>query len=1253
LERVANEPHCETDWEVVADSLRSSRELVWKLQTKLDEAGKATEDTGSPASGTVYHASDRFSYARYNLRQVSDAVNELIGFLESDQMQLLNRPALLLAGAAGTGKSHLFCDVAKKRVGTGLPSVLLLGERFGDREPWAQIIEQLHLGCGMNELLGALDAAGEAAGSRALIMIDAVNESDPARFWSKYLASMVAAVERYPWLGLAVSVRSSYEDAIMGDQDASRVFVRVEHYGFAGKEYDAVRTFFDHYEIELPSVPLLTPEFRNPLFLKLFCAGLYNAGLKTAPKGLHGVTWVFDLYLESVDKKLARQLDYDPKSQLVPEAVAALVEKMADSENEHLPREQAKQLVDGLLPRSKYEGTLFRGMLSEGVLREDMTFEGKEAVYFSYQRFLDHLIAKHLLDKHLDESRPEKSFERGKPLGNLVEDEETCFFKSGIIEAMAVQLPERVGKELPDLKPDIADYRPVREALLESLLWRRSDAFSERTRAYINQHVLRHDDTFARFWDFALTVACLPDHPYNADMLHGHLMRYELPKRDSWWSTMLFRYYQNFMEYHESSAVTRLVDWASSVREEDHIDAEARRLCAIALAWMLTTSHRFFRDRATKAMISLLTGHMDILKKVLITFEGVNDPYVSERLYAVAYGCAMRSEKGEALSDLACYIFENIFKGGSPPPHILLRDYAWGVIELALVRAPGLDIDPELIRPPYQSDWPDKLPTKEELETEYAKDHKIFYQIFSDSDFAIYIINSDLARFSSRRLGEPPKPSIKEGADAFLASLTRRQRSAFHRLKNADSKVADAVIGPLRDALEKGDDPEDYTERKARADAERTKAFNAFVRTLGKKKKGRYKSLIERLHSKVLFVSGMHRDYFDVSLAKSYIFKRIVELGWEPELFDEFDRTGPYQWRDTNKPERMGKKYQWMAFHECLARVADNFYMFAGGMSDEETAFTGPWQLGVRDIDPSWLLPKTHGDVWKSHSRAWWFPYSYHGWREEQDDIAWIQKQDDLPPFRDLIEVESGGSKWLVLEGYFNVHEPIPPGLDSGVYRYRDIWWMLRSYLVRKKDRAEILQWAAKQDFWGRWMPESHDEIDLFLGEFFWSPNYEYHDDRYYGRDGWTTECRGPEIPAEIMATTEQYAHEASGYDCSINANIHVYMPCKLVVSQMGLDQPKVDGKWYGPSGELIVFDPSVEEQGPGVLLVRKDTFQRFLKDNQLDLLWTVLGEKWMVGGPMEKEYEGHMTISGAYGLQGCRIIGQATAKFHAPEHGR
>jgi hypothetical protein len=87
------------------------------------------------------------------------------------------RALMLLTGAAGTGKTHLLCDVARHRVADDRPTVLLMGQRFVSVDaPWTQALQQLDLpGLSAEEFVGALEAAAQAAGCRALVLIDAIN----------------------------------------------------------------------------------------------------------------------------------------------------------------------------------------------------------------------------------------------------------------------------------------------------------------------------------------------------------------------------------------------------------------------------------------------------------------------------------------------------------------------------------------------------------------------------------------------------------------------------------------------------------------------------------------------------------------------------------------------------------------------------------------------------------------------------------------------------------------------------------------------------------------------------------------------------------------------------------------------------------------------------------------------------------------------------------------------------------------------
>ena len=97
---------------------------------------------------------------------------------------------------------------------------------------------------------------------------------------------------------------------------------------------------------------------------------------------------------------------------------------------------------------------------------------------------------------------------------------------------------------------------------------------------------------------------------------------------------------------------------------------------------------------------------INILIDVLKKFENVNDPYISERLYCIAYGCVLQSNDKENLINLAEYTFNKIFNQKEVPKNILLRDFARNLIEYVDSYVEKTNLDFKLIRPPYESNFP-------------------------------------------------------------------------------------------------------------------------------------------------------------------------------------------------------------------------------------------------------------------------------------------------------------------------------------------------------------------------------------------------------------------------------------------------------------------------------------------------------------------------------------------------------------------
>lgn len=1273
------------DWQNVERLIQQSQQSRQRCAEIIDETRKMRDEIQTEESFDQQgmKPSDLLNYIDNDLYRVRRSLDNIWQFIKSDEALLANAGVMLLVGEAGKGKTHLFCDIARKRNTAELPTIFLLGEKFKD-DVWQQLLELLDLGGQRREdFLGALAAAAQLRGRKAMILIDALNETDDPLTWRKHLASFLQIIKRYEWISVALSVRSSYEDMVVPEDIDETQFVRVEHRGFEGVEYEATRHFFDHYGIEQPSVPLLNPEFETPLFLKILCIGLKKAGVTRIPKGLHGVSAIFDFFISEIEKRLRlpNKLNLSPNSNVVHHVIDQITEVMAERTVLWIPVVEAEQIINGNMSPRGYTDSLFYHLLSEGLLSKDRygtdSNELVEGVSFAYQRLADHLIAKHLLDRYLGD-KPELAFTTETPLRALTGNHYDWWTSQsrGLIEALSIQLPERIGRELLTIVPDGHWY--IERAFVESVLWRSHNAFSQETLDCVIR-VVQASDLRGRFLDVLLTVAVDPVHPYNADFLHRRLMKDEMSVRDAWWSIYIFE------QYTQKNAVDRLVAWAWANNDKSRVEEDSIRLCGVALSWFLTTSHRFLRDRATKALVNLLTLRLDTLGKIIEQFSGVNDMYVLERLMAVAYGCAMRSANDEQIARLGQQIYDLVFADSKPLVHILFRDYARGVIEYALSRGLAIDGDMEKILPPYNSDWV-KIPAKEEIDAlevpveSYETSGSVWGQNWiihsvMDWDFATYVIgtNDGHADWLSLRLSDPLWSSWEDERDAFVSSLDSSQLTAWEAFDNArrilDSKsfrihidLSDEELQEILSEANLTDGQIEVEEARGlvqdleqdeitRLQQDVALAEGHFLKSLDGGKRKAYDTRL-----RPILENGAQREdapYFDISQAQRWIVKRVFDLGWTQERFGPFDK---YVSRDmgraAQKPERIGKKYQWLAYHEILARLADNFQFRETYSSHaDRRQYKGTWQLHVRDIDPSCVLKSTpRGDDGRAPS--WWHYNLYSEWGKDQDHVEWMKSVTDLPKVAELIETVNpcDQSRWFASTGFYKWEEPTPFDQDRYEVSRREIWYKLQGYLVRIADIEEVYEWAIQQDFMGNWLPEGRNFYHLYLGELYWSPSYKYHEDPYLGRAGWsmpTSQNNRSQCPKPILPLTESYHVEGSGFDCSIDEGYSIQVPVKQLANEMRLHWFGIEGHYFDEARRIIAFDPSVKEVGPSALLIHRDTFLEYLANNQYAVIWTVLGEKRLIGGGHDPDdWKGDTTINGVYRVVGNKIEGNLSTNF-------
>jgi hypothetical protein len=625
-----------------------------------------------------------------------------------------------------------------------------------------------------------------------------------------------------------------------------------------------------------------------------------------------------------------------------------------------------------------------------------------------------------------------------------------------------------------------------------------------------------------------------------------------MPKRDAWWTQIIHFWYT------ENTSLKRLIDWAWGA-STDHISNESLRLTSIMISWFFVSTNRTLRDSASKSLISLLQNRIPILIKILDKFKSINDPYILERLYGIAYGITLRTNHKNDIEDLAYFVYNNIFESEEVYPHVLLRDYARGIIEYSLYQNPSLNIEIEKIRPPYNSSFPKSLPENGEIEKKYDvdHDHPEFHEKYYSSQNNIL---SSMMTNESRRHG-------------LYGDFGRY---VFHR-----------AVG--------------YWE-------------------------------------------------LDSQRLSNWAVKKIFEeYGYDVNKHGAFDsqRKKHTNNRHYLQEERIGKKYQWIAFYDILARLADNYPKYESYiMSEEKEEYNGPWNPFVRNFDPTILISQTNEEKFEKESTNWWFNTVYSNWNLQKRD--WIHKIDDLPDPSNIIEkTDNNGNKWLNLEIYPEWAEPKQLGKERFAHSHKRLWYQIRSYLINEEDFKKVKAWGTEQNFMGGWMPESENFYEIFYREYYWSPAYK--DIKNYNLENkfWSQihDPESGELITNTICTTESYLWEAQ-YDASKEEAIKILMPSGKLYKDLDMEFSDREGEFV-KNNTLICFDPSVNNKSPACCLIDKNEIIEYLEKNNLQIVWTVLGEKQILGREEDiNPSTGRQEISGFYYFDNNQITGNLHSKI-------
>lgn len=375
---------------------------------------------------------------------------------------------------------------------------------------------------------------------------------------------------------------------------------------------------------------------------------------------------------------------------------------------------------------------------------------------------------------------------------------------------------------------------------------------------------------------------------------------------------------------------------------------------------------------------------------------------------------------------------------------------------------------------------------------------------------------------------------------------------------------------------------------------------------------------------------------FNRQRAKRFIVQRLFEMGWDPEALDlpSEDRSHLH---DTEKTERLSKKYQWIALHELIGGLSDHHHYT--GWGDEVKRAPSVRKLCryyIRD-------PFVPDSLWSREMRTWPFAKAYTPWwlgnlnplpvplrlAAKRSFIAEVTTHDPMA----LLEFDRDGTKWIVLNSYSRWWEPCPIWVNKHQHPKASISWAFRSYLVAQgKEGASINLFSRKDIGNGRLWPDEPEfgqpahflqsypdgQIDLRERCFL---------DKEQFAEAWNTGA---------VSTTCHFSPETDA-----GSSLKGSIPSPWLAEIGGL-------RWSGDGLNFVTQGsetPAVQNFGEfpkTVCLADKKVLRKVLKENNLQIVWRCFGEKLLSN---DREIPGGRAYWMAFSMDGSGSIVQHSAQ--------
>ncbi|WHX68767.1 ATP-binding protein [Peribacillus frigoritolerans] len=320
------------------------------------------------------------------------------------------------------------------------------------------------------------------------------------------------------------------------------------------------------------------------------------------------------------------------------------------------------------------------------------------------------------------------------------------------------------------------------------------------------------------------------------------------------------------------------------------------------------------------------------------------------------------------------------------------------------------------------------------------------------------------------------------------------------------------------------------------------------------------------------------RNQFDDQDLSNIATMRIIDYGYDEKKHGNYDRNLRYHNRHENLVERIGKKYQWIALYELLAKLTDNYRI----KKENYKEYNGLWDPFLRNIDPSLLEFPTKANSQQNLIKSY-LPYN--------PDKNWAQNKEEFNNLDEFIFIEYEGNNYISLAQMLLQKRENGKGfVDKDEFFIKS-----KAVFIPNNDKEKYI--ALKSQNKGDTSVSWANAYSVFAFEHYWHPSSS---DMFYKNEFEDIDCE--DAIWEYLWETNINPDSGERISCSYllpNANLVKFF--KLFQISEGI--------WKDSENNLVAFDAQYMGYESN-LLFRTDYLEKYLRENKISVVWDFYMEK-------------------------------------------